>query len=242
MQAIASFPAFFSETVGEEGGEVVLSAEESHHAVRVLRLRAGDGVVLLNGRGQAAEGWIVDPHPCRAVIGIGRLHQFEPPSPAITLWCAPPHTSDRLHWLVEKGVELGVDRFQWVITQRTVRHRVKLEKLQKTAIAAAKQSHNPFLPEILPPTPLSRLLALSPSSPHALRLMGRRNSKRLAASLPDAPPIAVIWAVGPEGGFTAEEEDLLIRSGFQPASVGPYVVRVETAAIAAVAVIRSSYC
>ncbi len=225
-------PAFYHPTVGE--GTVTLSPSESHHLARVLRLGAGARVRLLDGRGMVCEGAVVTPRPSGSIIRITGCRHVPPPLPRIALYVPPPQTTDRLHWLVEKSTELGCRTLHFIITRRTIRHKIKPDRLEKTAIAALKQSHNPFLPEMKGPTPLHRLSLTAPA------FYGAPTGQRWQDAAPSAGEALSFW-IGPEGGFVPEEIEWLTENGAIAVRLGPYTLRTETAAMAAVAMARAFY-
>ncbi len=225
-------PAFYHPDL--DGDAVELSPAESHHLARVLRLKAGAAVRILNGKGTVGYGTIEDAHPKRSRIRMQRYESRPPAVPALHLYTAPPQTTDRLHWLVEKATELGCHSIHFLITERTVRHKVKLERLEKTAIAALKQSHNPFLPIIHAPLPMQQTAVQQPA------FYGDTAGRGWLEAAPAAPQV-LHWWIGPEGGFTPQEMEWLRAQAVAPIRLAPHTLRTETAAVAALTAMRACY-
>jgi 16S rRNA (uracil1498-N3)-methyltransferase len=210
---------------------VVLPEEEAHHAVHVLRLRAGDRVGLLNGRGVSAIGELVTVNKREVLAQV--LERTEHPrerSATIHLAVAPTKQMDRYEWFVEKAVEIGVDRITPVLTARTERQKLRTDRLERVAISAMKQSQRTWLPKIDAPIELERLL--QEESP-AQRLFGWCEGEHRPLMNAYTPTSDVLVLIGPEGDFTADEADLLRRHGATAVSLGAARLRTETAALAA---------
>jgi len=208
-----------------------LTGDEAHHLGRVRRLASGARVELFDGRG----GW------CRAeVVQVGKhavelkLDEFatEPTPPfALTLATAVPK-GERFDWLVEKATELGVARLVPLVTERSVvdPRTAKLDRLRRLIVEACKQCGRSRLMALDEPTPLGRYLATERAERRWLAHPGQG-----AFRTEEWTSCAV--AVGPEGGFTPREVDEALAAGWRTASLGTTLLRIETAGIAAAAVI-----
>ena len=223
----------------QDAVEVALPVQESMQAAKVLRLRQGDKLTLMNGRGLIADAELVGevtPRECRCrILSLREAHR---PAPAIWLYVAPPHNR-AFDAILSAAVELGVSQIFPVITRYSVsRPEGKSSGWDATLVAAMKQSMNPWLPEIASPAAFAEALAGSPAfgffgaTPHH-----GLESARAATALREQEIVPVALWIGPEGGFSQEEETELLRHGLTPLSVGSYVLRVETAVPAALAAI-----
>ncbi|MCW5730547.1 MAG: 16S rRNA (uracil(1498)-N(3))-methyltransferase [Alphaproteobacteria bacterium] len=218
-----------------EGGEVELSPAQAHYLRDVLRLAPGAAVALFNGRdGEwTARLGALGKGRARAQIGA----RLRPQAPAADLWLVfAPIKGHRLDNIVEKATELGVSVLQPVMTRRTVVSRVNLDRLRANAQEAAEQSERLDLPEIREPVRLERLLADWPAGRCLVHCDERGQAPAMGvalAGLPAATQGAIL--TGPEGGF-APEEQASIGSLSQVIAVtlGPRVLRADTAAIAAI--------
>lgn len=216
------------------GRPVRVAGDRAHYLRNVLRLRSGDEVLLFN----AEHGeW-------RArVTGLGRHEAtLEPeararppaPEPGPTLVFAPIRRN-RLEWLVEKAVELGVARLVPVITRRSVVKPEGAERLALIAREAAEQCERLTLPEVEPPVPLAAWLDRRDQATPVLVALAREEAPPLVEALHDRP--RPVFLIGPEGGFAPEErERFRAEPGILPVSLGPRILRTETAALTMLAV------
>jgi 16S rRNA (uracil1498-N3)-methyltransferase len=219
-------------------GRIVIRGDEARHLTRVRRLGPGDRVEIFDGRSPTAR-----PAEVRAVSGswvelevVGEPIRGREPSRPITLAVAVPK-GERFDWLVEKAVEVGVARLVPLVTERSVvdPRASKLEKQRRAVVEASKQCGRNRLMAIDPPTPLADHLR-DESSP--VRLLAHPEG----LSPGDWPAIGregTAIAVGPEGGFTEREVEAARAAGWALASLGPTILRIETAAIVAAALAQS---
>ncbi|MCB9169515.1 MAG: 16S rRNA (uracil(1498)-N(3))-methyltransferase [Flavobacteriales bacterium] len=209
-------------------GTYTLPEEEAHHALHVLRLKVGERIGLLDGKGVRAEAEItaIDKKECQ--VRVVRSTQDPPERPGrIHLAIAPTKQNERFEWCVEKCTEIGVDRITPLLTSRTERTRLRKDRSQRVAIAAMKQSQRSWLPAIDDPMPM---VALLQEDLPTQRYFGwcEGDHRSLAAI---RTPGDVLLLIGPEGDFTPDEADLLRSMGFVAVSLGPARLRTETAAM-----------
>lgn len=228
--------------------ELSLSEEESHHLVAVNRARAGDTVVAFNGQGQE---WIceliaADRRAARLRVrfsqNTGRL-AYE-----ITLGQALPKGSS-MDAIVRRATELGAARIIPLESERTLVHLEggrtdrKIEKWRTAALEACKQCGNSWLPEIAAVEPASHFMEHARGYDLKLIASLHPGAQPLRAVLAAAeasagrPPRKVLWLIGPEGDFTPAEMSVARTAGFEPVTLGPLVLRCETAAIYALSVL-----
>lgn len=209
-----------------------LSEEESKHAVRVLRLAMGDAVELLDGRGGHYQAEIAEANPKRCQLRITH-HETVAPRPYFThVAVAPTKNLDRMEWFVEKAVEVGVERISFLRCARSERRELKLERLEKIAISALKQSGQAWLPQLDEMRDFTTFVAeVMPNTTFIAHLEeGERTA--LAQVAGTGPGCCVL--IGPEGDFTPQEIALALAKGVQPVTLGNSRLRTETAALAAV--------
>lgn len=210
------------------GRELVLDSDERHH-LRVRRSRPGDPVRLLDGKGLVASGRLLG-EPGEGKIRIEAVERAPPP-PVLGL-AVGAGDRERFAWLVEKAGELGVTDIIPLESERTagVGTRVRadqVEKLQRRALEAIKQSGAAWAPVIHPPETVSELLERHPGGS---RWLADAGGGPLGSFGVDTP----VWvAVGPEGGFSGAERDALVNAGWARLRLGSNTLRFETAAIAA---------
>jgi len=223
------------------GARMTLPEAAAHHAVRALRLRPDEAVVLFNGRGGEYAARIAGIGKTGVAIEIGAFSATERESPLVVTLVQGLSSGDRMDLTVQKSVELGVHAIQPVAAEKSVvrlsgeRTAARRAHWQRIAIAACEQCGRNRVPEILPPLPLARYAA--PAG--ALKLVLAPDALvGLKQALGKSAP-AIVLAVGPEAGFSEAEERLLVAAGFQPVSLGPRILRTETAAPAALAALNA---
>ena len=219
-------------------GYSTLDAEESRHAVRVLRLREGDEIYVTDGHGSLYECRIMDANDRACVIECindSRVHTL--PHSRIHLAVAPTKNPSRMEWLVEKAVEVGVGEITLLDCDHSERSFLKTDRLERVAVSAMKQSLHTILPEIHPTVRLRDWLRSPHSTPRSpLKFIAHCEADKPRTPLAEAlrPGMDTVVLIGPEGDFSAEEIALALECGFQPVSLGPSRLRTETAALYAV--------
>ena len=177
-----------------------LPEDESKHAVRVLRLSMGDAVVLVNGRGGVFGAEVADANPKRCQLRVVHSAQVPPRSFRVHLAVAPTKNLDRMEWLVEKATEIGVDTITFLRCARSERRDLKLERLEKIAVSALKQSGQAWLPQLTELTDYARFLPTAePATTFIAHLEdGERTSlSRVAAAEPAAASSSARRATSP---------------------------------------------
>lgn len=223
------------------GSEVELSAAESHHATRVLRIEQGATVGLLDGKGTVAramvKGLAGSARRPAAKLTLQKRRQVTPPHPELHLFIAPPRAK-LMAVIVRQATELGVHHILPVICRHSVAKpdsNGPKDRWLQEAVAAIKQSGNPFLPRIEAPVDFEDALSNAPETGifgHAAHVGPEANTKIFA----DTHAIA-LW-VGPEAGFTTAEINLFEKRNYIPVQAGPWILRVETAVPALIGWLR----
>lgn len=225
-------PRFYVPNLSD-ADRVDLDGPEAHHLLHVLRLSIGETITLFDGLGNEAVAEIVGRTKRAAQLRI--LSRFVTPDTTLPLILATAvPKGERFRWLVEKATELGVRRLVPLETARsTVDPREsKLDKLRQTVIAACKQSGRSRLMEIAPVTDWRAFLESECQNRRAFIAHPTSKPVDFSRFRNDDPTILTVVAIGPEGGFTEEEIENAQRRGMQPLSLGPRLLRIETAAIA----------
>jgi 16S rRNA (uracil1498-N3)-methyltransferase len=228
--------------------EILLSGDESHHLVAVNRASAGATVVAFDGRGMEWVCELAEADKRGARLKV-RLSQKAKPLPwQITLGQALP-LGGAMDAIVRKATEIGVTTIIPLESERTQVHLNpdrsdrKIDKWQTAALEAAKQCGNPWLPEIGSITPAATFIERAKG--YDLKLVaslqpGARSLKKVLADFRSAQgrmPVSVLWLVGPEGDFTPAEMNRAKMGGFEPITLGPLVLRCETAAVYALSIL-----
>ncbi len=221
--------------------QLQLSPEEAKHCAQVLRKHVGDPISIFDGAGNEATAEITAISTKQVDLKI--LEQRHTPAPAvsISLIQAIPKGGN-MEWIIEKAVELGVNAIYPVVTERTVVRldlkdsSRKQEKWQRVAIEACKQCGQSWLPKVHAPLRFPAMLGTLPA--HDLKIIAalQPDAKSFKAIFSGAPASAVV-AIGPEGDFTLDEYAAAKAHGLVPVTLGPLVLRVETASIFALSVL-----
>jgi len=221
------------------GAAVVLKDQQAHYLLHVMRLQQGATFRLFNGADGEWLAEIVATGKRDLTLRCDRKLRDPSPPPDIDYIFAPLKHA-RLDYMAQKATEMGAGRLRPVITRRTIAERINIDRLRSNVIEAAEQCNLVGLPDVLEPQPLETLLGSwdplrrivwcdegsAPGNPFAVL-------QRLKPG-----PLAVL--VGPEGGFTSEEQSLLRAQAFvHPISLGPRVIRADTAAVAALALVQA---
>ena len=237
-----SFPRVFVTAPLSAGASVELDREQANHLVNVLRLREGDAAVLFNGRDGAWLGKIVHAGKKGATLEttLQTAHQPEPPD----LWFGfAPLKTGRLDYVVQKATEMGAGFIQPVLTEFTQVRRLKDDKLAAYALEAAQQCEVLALPVLLPEIGLETLVDGWRATQGLRRLLFADEAAAAASPVDQIAwlrglPVGVL--IGPEGGFSERERDVLLAEDFVvPISLGPRILRADTAAVAALALVQA---
>ena len=235
---------FFVDEV--RNGHAEISGDDAKHLTRVLRAEIGQRYEISDNRNV----YLAEIEMARKERVVFRtLEKLETPSqPLRVVLCAALIKFDRFEWMIEKATELGVAEIVPVETVRSERGleraaRKRVERWRRIALEASQQARRAILPEIREPVSLREVLALQAGRRYALD--EQPGLSRLAGSIEASDSVAIL--AGPEGGWTEEERASFIRvgpgvgigAGWTPVSLGPLILRAETAAIAALAIVNS---
>ncbi len=208
----------------------VLPEEESYHCVKVLRTQEGEMVTVTDGKGSFYHCELVQAHPKQCIVAI--RHQDEAATQrsfSLHIAFAPTKQMDRNEWFLEKGTEIGIDRFTPLFCRYSERKEIKVERLRKIAVSAMKQSMQAYLPEVEKMIPFEALVKRP--------FQGRK----FIAHCHDLPKEELgqiyrkgenaLILIGPEGDFCEGEVAQAIEQGFESVSIGETRLRSETAAL-----------
>jgi 16S rRNA (uracil1498-N3)-methyltransferase len=236
----SKLPRLFVKSPLHAGAEIALGPDQAHYLANVLRLKPREQILVFNG---------TDGEWCARAVAVGKKkvelaaeHETRPQEEGPDLhYLFAPIKRARLDYMAQKATEMGASLLQPVITRRTMAERVKLERLEANAIEAAEQCGILRVPEVRAPEKLEALIETWDSE----RLLIFADEAALAASPLDvlaaqkSKPLAVL--VGPEGGFDPEERAMLLRAPFVvPVSLGPRIMRADTAAVACLALVNAA--
>lgn len=222
---------------GDITSEVILSPEESNHAVKVMRSKNGDSVVVINGKGVRAVGEIVDAHPKKCLVRIVSKEEQGQIGPKVYVAISPTKSNDRIEFFLEKATEIGLDGVIPLMAKNNERTKVNMDRWRKVVISAAKQSKRLWMPEIIEPMKVDEVLSLNWDG-----------YIKLIAYCEDLPEENIInysttdenklLFIGPEGDFTMDEVKQCEANGFKRVNLGKNRLRTETAGIVGVTLLK----
>ena len=221
---------------------LTLGEEDSKHCVKVLRMGEGDTIEVVDGNGTLYTCRITMAHPKRCAVEVTERMQ-QPPhwGHRIVLGVAPTKNLDRIEWLVEKCVEMGVDRIIPLRCHNSERTVLKTERLKKIMVSAMKQSLKATLPLLDEMTPVAQVLAEPFEGTRCIAYCDEHlpRGQRLTLTGVYRPGQDVMVLIGPEGDFSPEEVQAARDAGFMPVTLGESRLRTETAGMMAVAAIHT---
>jgi len=231
-------PRFYVDAPLQAGIEMELPEDAAHHAANVLRVRAGEEIVLFNGRGGEHAARVSSIRKKKVHLEVGSHKAVERESPLHVVLVQGISSGERMEFTIRKAVELGVAEIRPVLSATSVarpkgdRAASRQAHWQRIAISACEQCGRNTIPPV-------RELGEVPGGPSEGEklLLSPGGRIRLSAALKGGHRL--VLAAGPEAGFTAQEEALFEEVGFQPVSMGPRILRTETAALAALAALNA---
>jgi 16S rRNA (uracil1498-N3)-methyltransferase len=209
-----------------------LSAEESHHAIRVLRLAEGDEVILVNGRGGWFETRISSAHAKACEVEVTRsLYGIGSPTWHLHVALAPTKQIDRYEWFLEKATEIGISEITPLICDHSERKDVKTDRQLRVVLAAMKQSLKAFHPVIHEPVTFKNFMKV----PHegVLTLAHCQGTEKKWLDDAFRPDLPITILIGPEGDFSNSEIKTAESNGYIPITLGNSRLRTETAGVVA---------
>ncbi len=208
-----------------------LSEDESKHAIRVLRLKENDGVILVDGRGSFYDATISDANPKRCEVYINTVRKENNSNPNLHIAIAPTKNNDRTEWFIEKCTEIGINEITPTLCKHSERKKIKQERFVKTAVSAMKQSLKATLPLINELTNFKDVIN-SPFNGKKYIAHCYKNEQKHFKDLYSKKEHCLIL-IGPEGDFSEQEVNLALENGFEPITFGESRLRTETAGVVA---------
>ena len=208
------------------------SKEESRHCIKVLRKKVGDGIHLVDGKGNLYHTTLIDDDPKGCTVEVKQKEvDFNKRNYRIHMVVSPTKNNDRFEWFLEKVTELGVDEITPIICQNSERKVIKAERLNKILVAAMKQSLKAYLPQLNEAVSWKEFIEKKFNTERFIAHCGEGSKTPLKQWL--KPQQDVMILIGPEGDFSDTEVIEAMSSGFVPVSLGKSRLRTETAAVAA---------
>ena len=212
-----------------DSNQIFLSEVESRHCIKVLRHKLGDKVQVLDGRGTLYTCTISEDNFRECILSVTDTDLKKPPAQSLHIVIAPPKNPERIDWLVEKSVEMGASRVSFIESERSIRNRIKLERLERISIAAMKQSCSRYKLRIDEMIPLGdvfdQITAKQRLIPHL------EQGKRILIHDALKAKKDTCSRIGPEGDVTPGEIKVAMDNNFKAISLGKRRLRTETDAI-----------
>ena len=210
---------------------VLLTEEESKHAIKVLRLAIGDTVNLIDGKGGFYKAVIQENNPKKCLLRLTETTlQFGFRPYQVHIAVAPTKNIERMEWFIEKATEIGVDRISFLLCERSERKQVNLERLEKVVVSAMKQSLKAYKPELTDLISFKDFVAeIKPAETYITHL--EEHDLMPLHRIPLQDSVCVL--IGPEGDFSPQEIKLAYEKGIKPVTLGSSRLRTETAALVA---------
>ena len=226
---------FYSDMIDDNNIE--LSSLESHHCSIVLRKGIGDQIEILDGIGNQYICKIIDNNKKKVIANILDKNFYNNQEYNIHLIIAPTKSQDRIEWLVEKSIEIGVSEISFIKTNRTVRKKVNIDRINKIAISAMKQSSQFYLPHINNLNSFKNVVSNLSEKQLFIAHLEDQERKKISDIYQKNNNCCIM--IGPEGDFTIDEIDLAKKNNFKSVSLGNSRLRTETAGIYAVSMVKA---
>lgn len=208
-----------------------LSESESKHAIRVLRLKQGDVLTLVNGLGSFFEASIISDNAKRCEVEINNIRKEDNNKPQLHIAIAPTKNNDRTEWFIEKCTEIGIGQISPILCKHSERKKIKEERFVKTAISAMKQSLKATLPLVTELTPFNKFINEPFDGKKYIAHCYSENQAHYKDLYQKGENCLVL--IGPEGDFSPDEVKLAMENGFEPITFGQSRLRTETAGVVA---------
>ncbi|MBB6460667.1 16S rRNA (uracil(1498)-N(3))-methyltransferase [Flammeovirga kamogawensis] len=229
---------FYHPNIDPNSQEVVLQAEDSKHIVRVLRMKQGDELQLMDGKGFRYTCNIKDANQKKCLVTINNVEELPQVAANVHIGIAPTKNMDRIEFFLEKAIEIGVASITFFYSTHSERKNLKLERLERIAVSAMKQSRKYWLPQLSLAKNLDEVFSSSIKNKY-IAYVPTSATENLFQKLTANEDTLVL--VGPEGGFSEEEAEKAKENGFNWVSLGTERLRTETAGIVAVQMMNMSY-
>ncbi len=217
---------------------VELPEDESKHCVRVLRKKIGDEIILIDGKGNKATCKIIDDNPKKCKLEIVDKVSFLKNKIGLHIAIAPTKNFDKMDWMLEKCTEIGVSEITFIETENSERNKVNIERCDKILIQSIKQSKQYWLPKLNNIISFQQFI-LNQKTTDLNCLMAWCNEHTKTINETFDLKKSTLLLIGPEGDFTEQEAKMALDNNFKTISLGKNILRTETAAVYACAVINN---
>ncbi len=226
---------FYSSNILQK--EYFLQDEEARHCSKVLRKKIGDIIQITDGVGHFYDARLTDIAPKKCQFEIINSMALNKPSFNIHIAIAPTKNIDRTEWFVEKAIEIGVNEISFLVTNHSERNKINIDRINKKAVSAIKQSVRPYLPQINEIQKIGSFLKSVNADQKFVAHLDESSPSYLSNVANHSRDYLVM--IGPEGGFSNDEIDLILKNDFIPVRLGDHRLRTETAGVTACAILNS---
>ncbi len=230
-------PFFFAADFEPSQARLTMDEPSSRHIVQVLRLQAGEKIHITNGKGTLATAEISDGNKKKAQVNIINNIYTEKTTPEVCIAISTLKTANRFEWFLEKATEIGVNKIVPLICHRTIRQKIRHERLMAICISALIQSRQCWFPEI---TPLCDFEEWVTADFEGQKFMAHCEDDEQKNSITELlqPGTNKQVLIGPEGDFNTDEIALALNNNFRPVSLGNTRLRTETAGVVAATLLK----
>ena len=228
---------FFEPDINNNGG--YLNEEETHHCIKVLRLKKNDSICVINGKGSIFDCTILDYEKSRCKIIIERENFSTEPNSNCHIAIAPTKNISRFEWFIEKSTEIGIREITPLLCKNSERKNINSERIEKIITSATKQSLSLWKPKLNAFVSFKEFISLKKSSQEQKFIAycsDNLNKKELKKCCEKNRNVLIM--IGPEGDFLQDEVNFAIENDFQPISLGNKRLRTETAALVATLIVQ----
>ena len=215
----------------EDEQKFTLNESESKHAIRVLRLKNGDTLTLVNGLGSFFDATITSDNPKKCEVEITEIRKEINKKPELRIAIAPTKNNDRTEWFIEKCTEIGINQISPILCKHSERKKIKEERFVKTAVSAMKQSLKATLSLVTELTPFNKFITQPFEGKKYIAHCYSENQQHFKELYTKGENCLIL--IGPEGDFSTDEVKLAIENGFEPITFGASRLRTETAGVVA---------
>ncbi len=232
-------PFFYKEFIVPENGMVLLDEDNSRHVVGVLRMEAGEGLHLTDGKGLLLTAVIAEAHKKKCRLTITGTEQVTAPARATAIGISLVKNPVRLEWFLEKATEIGITEIFPLLCARTEKQHFRADRMKNVLISALLQSRQAWLPILHAPVKFDAVTDVQGYQQKFIAHCIAEEKQSLAAGLINAAAGQLVL-IGPEGDFTPAEIAQAVQKGFLPVALGPTRLRTETAGIVAAVLLQNA--
>lgn len=210
---------------------LILPEDEAHHALKVLRKKRGDKIIVVDGNGGLYEALFENENVQNCNLKIINNQEDGRPTHNIHIGISPPKSHDRLEWFIEKSIEIGIQEISFILTQNSERKNIKFNRILKCAISSMKQSLKTYLPKINDMVSAKEFIVNCSNHEKYIAFLSENLNQHLLKSASAQNDYCIL--IGPEGDFSSSEIERSQKFGFKPVSLGENRLRTETAGVTA---------